>query len=197
LITILLIIILVILIIIASILLIPFHITLKFGNKGLKYDGLIKITWIKIRILQRVLPPEEKEKEEKKEGTEEKETKSEWNLDRIVKVINLFLDALPYFEKILLAVIRSVNLERFWLDIKFGLDSPVDTAQIAGFFWSMSSVINVIPRVSVNVSPEFFHTTLNGSFELEFRIRLFWIVFEAIRAFTKKPVRSLINEIRA
>ena len=157
--TILLIIILVILIIIASILLIPFHITLKFGNKGLKYDGLIKITWIKIKILQRgYLPPEEKEKKEKKEGAEEKKTKSEWNLDRVVKVINLFLDALPYFEKILLAVIRICKPERFWLDIKFGLDSPVDTAQIAGFFWSMSSVINVIPRVSVNVSPEFFHT---------------------------------------
>jgi len=197
LITILLIIILVILIIIASILLIPFHVILKFGNKGLKFDGFIKITWIRIRILQRALPPEEEKKEEKKEGAEEKKTKAEWNLDRVVKVINLFLDALPHFEKIFQAVIRSVNLERFWLYIRFGLDSPVDTAQIAGIFWSIASVINVIPRVSVNMSPEFFQTKLNGSFELEFRIRLFWIVFEGIRAFTKKPVRSLINEIRA
>jgi len=195
LITILIAIILVIIIIIASILLIPFHVTLNLGNKGLKYGGFIKIIWIKIRILQRDLPPEKEE--EKKEKVEKKETKSEWNLDRIVKVFNLFLDALPHFEKIIMAVVRSIDLERLWLDLKFGLDSPVDTAQVIGIFWSVASVVNLMPRVSVNMSPEFFQTKFDSTLELEFKIRLFWIVFEALRAFTKKPVRSLINEVRA
>ena len=193
--TILIAIILVIIIIIASILLIPFHVTLNLGNKGLKYGGFIKIIWIKIRILQRDLPPEKEE--EKKEKVEKKETKSEWNLDRIVKVFNLFLDALPHFEKIIMAVVRSIDLERLWLDLKFGLDSPVDTAQVIGIFWSVASVVNLMPRVSVNMSPEFFQTKFDSTLELEFKIRLFWIVFEALRAFTKKPVRSLINEVRA
>jgi len=195
LITILIAIILVIIIIIASILLIPFHVTLNLGNKGLKYGGFIKIIWIKIRILQRDLPPEKEE--EKKEKVEKKETKSEWNLDRIVKVFNLFLDALPHFEKIIMAVVRSIDLERLWLDLKFGLDSPVDTAQVIGIFWSVASVVNLMPGVSVNMSPEFFQTKFDSTLELEFKIRLFWIVFEALRAFTKKPVRSLINEVRA
>jgi hypothetical protein len=185
----------IIIIILASILLIPFHVTLNLGNKGLKYGGFIKITWIKIRILQRDLPPEKEE--EKKEKVEKKETKSEWNIDRIVKVFNLFLDALPHFEKIIMAVVRSIDLERLWLDLKFGLDSPVDTAQIIGIFWSVASVVNLMPRVSVNMSPEFFQTKFDSTLELEFKIRLFWIVFEALRAFTKKPVRSLINEVRA
>ena len=185
----------IIIIIIASILLIPFHVTLNLGNKGLKYGGFIKIIWIKIRILQRDLPPEKEE--EKKEKVEKKETKSEWNLDRIVKVFNLFLDALPHFEKIIMAVVRSIDLERLWLDLKFGLDSPVDTAQVIGIFWSVASVVNLMPRVSVNMSPEFFQTKFDSTLELEFKIRLFWIVFEALRAFTKKPVRSLINEVRA
>ena len=193
--TILIAIILVIIIIIASILLIPFHVTLNLGNKGLKYGGFIKIIWIKIRILQRDLPPEKEE--EKKEKVEKKETKSEWNLDRIVKVFNLFLDALPHFEKIIMAVVRSIDLERLWLDLKFGLDSPVDTAQVIGIFWSVASVVNLMPGVSVNMSPEFFQTKFDSTLELEFKIRLFWIVFEALRAFTKKPVRSLINEVRA
>ena len=172
---------------------VPFHITLNLNNNGLDVKGYFKVTWMKIRIIKRDIPTEKKEK---KEEVKEK-SQSEWNLDRIVKVFKLFLDALPHFEKIIMAVVRSIDLERLWLDLKFGLDSPVDTAQVIGIFWSVASVVNLMPRVSVNMSPEFFQTKFDSTLELEFKIRLFWIVFEALRAFTKKPVRSLINEVRA
>jgi hypothetical protein len=56
---------------------------------------------------------------------------------------------MPYFENIFYAFLRSITLVRFKLDLKMGMDSPVDTAELAGFFWSLSPMVNLIPRVSL------------------------------------------------
>lgn len=193
---ILIIIVLVVVLIIISLLMVPFHITMNIANKGLKFNGFVQIKWMKIRIIKREIPSETPE-EEKEEKEEKKDEGGRWNLDKIVKVFNLFLESLPHFERILIAIYRSVYLERFWFNLKVGLDSPVDTAMIAGVFWSMNSIINTIPRVTVTVRPQFMEPVLEGEVELEFKIRLLWIVAESIRAFTKKPVRNLISEVRA
>jgi len=189
----------VIVVVVASILLVPFHITLNLANEGFKYNGYMQVRWLKIRIIKREIPPEKQEEEKQEEEKQEKDEKprAKWNLDRIVKVFNLFLEALPHFERIFRAMIRSVDLERFLLDLKFGLDSPVDTAEILGIFWSMASIINLIPKITLNMRPVFMQPTFGGKIELEFKIKLFWIVIESLRAFTKKPVRNLIKEVRA
>ena len=193
---ILIIIVLVVVLIIMSLLLIPFHITLNIANQGLEFNGFVQIKWMKIRILKREIPSETPEEEEE-EKEEKKDEGAKWNLDKIVKVFNLFLESLPHFERILMAIYRSVYLERFWLNLRVGLDSPVDTAMIAGVFWSMNSIINTIPRVTVTLNPQFMKPVLEGRVELEFKIRLFWIVAESIRAIIKRPVRNLISEVRA
>lgn len=190
---ILIIIILVIIIIIASIMVIPFHITLNLGNRDMDFKGYFKITWLKIKILRREIPSEEEKKEEK---VEEK-VKAEWTFDRIIKVFNLFLESLPYFENIIYAFLRSITLERFSLDLNLGLDSPVETAEMAGVFWSVLPMINLIPKVSINMRPVFMKTTFEGDVYFELKIKLLWIVVESLKAITKKPVRNLINEVRA
>jgi len=192
LINILIIIILVIIIIIASIMVIPFHITLNLGNREMDVKGYFKMTWLKIKILKREIPS----KEDKKEEKVEKKVKTEWTLDRIIKVFNLFLESLPYFENIIYAFLRSITLERFRLDFNIGLDSPVDTAEIAGVFWSILPMVNLIPKVSINMRPVFIKTTLEGNMYFEIKIKLLWIVVESLKAITKKPVRNLINEVR-
>jgi hypothetical protein len=45
--------------------------------------------------------------------------------------------------------------------------------------------------------PVFMKSTFEGNLDFEIKIRLFWIAVEALKAITKKPVRSLINEVRA
>jgi len=174
---------------------IPFHITLNLGNFGLEFNGYFKITWMRISILKRDIPSKEEKKEEKPKRKEK--VKAEWNLERIFKVFNLFLDAMPYLRNILYTFFRSITLVRLKLDFKMGMDSPVDTAELAGFFWSLSPIINLIPRVSFSMSPVFMKTTLEGNLEVELKIKLLWIVFESLKAITKKPVRNLINEVRA
>jgi hypothetical protein len=187
--------IIILLILIASITLIPFHITLNLDNNGLDYKGYFKVTWLRLRILQREVPTKEEEKEEKKEV--EKKAKAEWNLNRIIKIFNLFLESIPYFESIFYAFLRSVTIEKLNLNLALGMDSPVDTAQIAGFFWSLLPTVNLIPKVSIHMNPVFMKSTFEGNLEFELKIRLFWIALEGIKAITKKPVRSLINEVRA
>ena len=172
---------------------IPFHITLNLGNREMDVKGYFKITWLKIKILKREIPS----KEEKKEEKVEKKVETEWTLDRIIKVFNLFLESLPYFENIIYAFIRSITLERFSLDFNIGLDSPVDTAEIAGVFWSILPMVNLIPKVSINMRPVFMKMTLEGNIYFEIKIKLLWIVVESLKAITKKPVRNLINEVRA
>ena len=171
---------------------IPFHITLNLGNRDMDFKGYYKITWLKIKILKREIPS----KEDKKEEKVEKKVKTEWTLDRIIKVFNLFLESLPYFENIIYAFLRSITLERFSLDFNIGLDSPVDTAEIAGIFWSILPMVNLIPKVSINMRPVFMKTTLEGNMYFEIKIKLLWIVVESLKAITKKPVRNLINEVR-
>ena len=171
---------------------IPFHITLNLGNRDMDFKGYFKMTWLKIKILKREIPS----KEDKKEEKVEKKVKTEWTLDRIIKVFNLFLESLPYFENIIYAFLRSITLERFSLDFNIGLDSPVDTAEIAGIFWSILPMVNLIPKVSINMRPVFIKTTLEGNMYFEIKIKLLWIVVESLKAITKKPVRNLINEVR-
>jgi hypothetical protein len=173
---------------------IPFHITLNINNKGLEANGYFKVNWMKIRIIKRDIPSEEKEK---KEVEAKKKKKSEWNIDRFIRVFNLFLEALPHFEKVLYAFFKSITLERFDLDFIMGLDSPVDTAQLAGFFWSVLPMVNLVPKISINMRPIFLKTTFEGNLEVELKIKLLWIVVESLKAFTKKPVRNLISEVRA
>ncbi len=175
--------------------LIPFHIILNFSNKGLKFEGNVKLTWMKIKILSRNIPPEEEKPAEKK--IEKGKEKAEWDINRILKVFNLFLDALPHIERIFNAFLKSFSLERFHFDLTMGLDSPVDTAQIAGLFWSFSSIVNLVPKVNISMRPDFMETKVNGHVEVEAKLKLLWIVVESLRAITKKPVRNLINEIRS
>ena len=191
---ILIIIILIIILFFVSIMMIPFHVSLILGNNGLEFKGYFKVTWMRIRLFKRDIPSQEEE-EEKKE--EKKKEKSEWTIERVQKVFNLFLEALPHFQKVFYATINSFTLEKLIIHLKMGMDSPVDTAQVAGILWSISSWVNLYPKVSLYIQPEFMKTTLEGDIELELKLKLLWIVIESLKAITKKPVRNFINEIRA
>ena len=69
---ILIIIILVIIIILASIMMIPFHITLNLGNKDMEVMGYFKVNWMRIRILRREIPSKEEEKGRRKRKRKKK-----------------------------------------------------------------------------------------------------------------------------
>jgi hypothetical protein len=155
-------------------------------------SGYLKIRWLKIRIIQRDIPAEQKNKEEKKE--EKKERKI--NLEQLLKILNQLIDAFDYITPLIPAFSRSITLKKVSLNLNLGFYSPVDTAMINGYIWSISSILNNIPLISISTTPDFQESKLDGSFELNLKLKLLWIVIASFKAFTKKPVRDLVGSIR-
>lgn len=166
------------------------------SNSGLEFKGYFKITLMRITLFKHNISNKEKKKvkKEHKKGRDNK--KSEWNLKRFLKVFNLFVEALPYFQKIFYAFISSLSLEKLVVHLNIGMESPVDTAQVTGVLWLISSWINPYPNMAMYIQPEFMKTRFDVKIELVLKLKLLWIVRGLLNLITKKPVRNLIKEIR-
>ncbi len=184
-------IILILALILLAILLIPFHISFYIQKREMNINGYFKVRWLKIRIIKRDIPSKEGKKEEKEVKKERK-----FDIEQLLRLWNEFWDAFDYLKPLFPAFFRSITLEKFYLDLNLGFYSPVDTAMIYGYFWSISSIINVIPVVSLSMIPEFQKSKLDGSVELNLKLKLLWIVAAFIKAYTKKPVRVLLGSLR-
>ena len=181
------IVIIVLVLILLAFLLIPLHISFYLQKRDTNIRGNFKVTWLKIRLIQRNIPPEEKKKEKKER---------KFDLNQLLKVINQFYDAFDYLKPLFQAFLKSITLEKVSLDLNLGFYSPVTTALISGYFWSISSVLNLIPPVNLSINPDFQKSKMDGSLELTLKLKLLWIVAAFIKAFTKKPVRELFGSLR-
>ena len=183
-------IILIILIIVAGILAVPFHIYLNVYNTGFKIKGTFRLTWMKLKLIQREIPPEKQS--QKKENKKE----TEFEISSIPKILSLLIESWPYLERVFNSFLKSTSFEIFSLNLTLGLGDPADTAMVSGYFWAASSLLNIIPKAYISLEPDFLNEKLEVDATLKMKIRLFWIVVEIIRAFTKKPVRALLKELR-
>lgn len=184
------IIILIISLIIIGILVVPFHMHLKVYNVDFNVKGSFKLTWIKLKLIQREISS--KKQVEKKEN--KKENKLE--ISSIPKIISLIIESWPHLKRVLYAFLKSTSFQKCSLNLKLGLGDPVDTAMISGYFHSISPLLNIIPEAYITLEPDFINDKIECNLILEIKIRLFWIVVEVIRAFTKKSVRKLFSELR-
>lgn len=190
-------IILILALILLLILFIPFHISFYLNKKEKDIRGNFQVRWLKIRLLKSKIPPEKKEKEKKKKEPEKKpEKKRKLNIDVVPKVLNKFQAAFKHLIPILCAFIKSIKFENLYLNLNLGFISPVNTALFSGYFWSVSSIINIIPSINLSITPDFQKTRYDGSLDFELNLTLYRIVWALLKALTKKPVRELIWCIR-
>lgn len=183
-------IILIIILILIGILLVPFQISLKLNKMGSVNKGYFKLTWLKIRLIQRKIPSDKKKQEkEKKEGRK-------INFDRIPKVLKHLEESLPYILDVLEVFLRSVSINKISINSVIGLPSPADTARIYGYLMGLASIINIFPKTDFTTNPDFDKERIDGSILIEIKLKLLWIVIESLKALTKKPVRSLLGELR-
>lgn len=194
--TVLLAIFLVIVLIIFSFLLIPFQLSLWLTKKNQSLKGDLKISWLGVTFLKRKIPSLKESPEDKKEKKEDE--KEKWDLERIKKVLRLLRESWPYIERILRSILSSIKIQEIYLDLKLGLESPADTAIVTGYIWAFTeSTRYLLPRpLEIYVNPDFENKIIDGFFNLKIKFRLFSLTKEALRAVTKKPVRSLISELR-
>jgi hypothetical protein len=173
-----------------GIMVVPFQISLQLYRKGSVNEGYFKLSWLKIRLIHQKIPSDKM----KEKPREEKEQKIDYK--RIPHIISLSIKSLPYLLNIFRAFLKSVSVKKISVDSTIGMHSAADTAIVGGYLWGISSIINVFPNVYLNVKPDFYKERLDGSFLIEIKIMLFWIIIESLKALTKKPVRSLVGELR-
>jgi hypothetical protein len=191
-------IILILALILMSFLLIPFQISLELHKIGTNFKGNFALRWIGIKIFQREIPGEEKEEEKEKEKEEEKEEeKKKFDLQKILRIFNLFFESWPHLLNILKAFIKSLSLEKLSVHMTLGFESPADTAMITGYLWSFTYPISALTSIEASVTPDFNNRVLDGDLEMIVKLKLLWIAVEGIRAITKKPVRKLLQEMRS
>ena len=169
---------------------VPFNIYLNLTNHGFKVDGYFKITWMKIKLVKREIKSEKTPKDIKKEGKIEEKNK-ELNLKKITRIISLFWESLPHIIKIFKAFLKSVKIEQIYIRAIIGLGSPVDTVKTCGHLWSLEALLKVFPYINLLIEPDFQKEMIETEITLKIKLRLFWIIFESLRAIAKKPVRSL------
>jgi hypothetical protein len=170
---------------------VPFQISIQLSRRGSVNEGHFKLSWLKIRLIHRKFPSEKKEKKPK----EEKEQKR-IDFNRIPRIITLSVESLPYIFNIFKAFLKSISVKRISIDSVIGFNSPADTAIISGYLWGLASIINSIPNTCLTVEPDFNEERIDGSFMIELKLILLWITIEGLKALTKKPVRSLLGELR-
>ncbi len=183
-------IILIIVIVVTGILVVPFHIYLNVYNTGFKIKGTFRLTWVKIKLIQKEIPPE------KQAPKKENEDETKFEISRIPKILSLLVESWPYLERVFNSLLKSTSFEIFSLNVTLGLGDPADTAMVSGYFWAASSLLNMIPNAYISLEPDFLDERVEVNATLKIKIKLFKIVVEIIRAFTKKPVRALFNELR-
>ena len=194
--TVLLAIFLVLVLIIFSFLLIPFQVSVGLTKKNQSLNGDLRISWLGLTFFKRKIPSLKESPEEKKDKKDDE--KQKWDLERIKKVLRLLRESWPYIERILWSILSSIKIQEIYLDLNLGLDSPADTALVTGYIWAFTeSTRYLLPRpLEIHVNPDFEHKIMDGFFYLKLKFRFFSLSKEALRAVTKKPVRSLISELR-
>ena len=156
-------------------------------------QGSFRISWLGIPFIRRKIP-----QERKKIPLEEKKKKERERFDwkKIPEMISLLKESFPHLKNVLNAFIRSISIKRLSCNVTMGLDSPVDTALVSGYLWSLASLVNMLPKVNLSINPDFQEKKLDGSIMVELKVRLLRIVAALIKAFTKKPLRKLFRGMR-
>jgi hypothetical protein len=173
-----------------AVLLIPFHVALtaSVSMSASKFD--FALSWLGLTLFR------SSTRKSKKVKVEEP-TKREIDVGRPVRIISLVRSSLPAISILVRSFRRALRIHRLDADLTFGLGDPSDTALVAGYLWAIAWLFNQIPSVSLSFHPQFETTALDGSGRAEAKVTMLFLLVGFLRAYTKKPFRQLIKEIRA
>ena len=187
-------------IILLLILIIPFHISVNLNKIGGTFKGTLEIKWSKIRLITKKFPEKnggkKKEKGDEIEEEKEKEPKSPFSWKYLKKTVNLLIESRNYIFKFLKISWNSFHIEIVKIHIILGFESTVDTAITMGYMWSAASIMNIHPKIDFQAESDFTTERLDGNLSLRFNIRLLKPFAAFIWLLTKKPILSLLWNLR-
>ncbi|HXQ91667.1 MAG TPA: DUF2953 domain-containing protein [Nitrososphaerales archaeon] len=184
----------ILLLLVLAVLLIPFHVILTASVSQSSRVFNVALSWLGV-TLWRTKPtaPKEPKKEIKKEEPEKKEL----GISRIVRILFSLRDSIPALLVLVRSFRRALHVQRLDMNFTFGLGDPADTAILSGYLWSFAWILKFVPSVSFSFRPDFEMVGLDGAIKFEARVRMLFLVIGFLRAYSKKPFRRLIKEVRS
>jgi len=174
---------------IAMILFIPFRVLLSGSMTLTALNFEISFSWIGITLWKsRSSDREKKPKPERKTRTKR----------RSLQIISLVWKSHTVIESFLNSFRRAIRINRLSADLSFGTGDPADTAVLAGYMWSLVSLLDgSFPGISLSLKPDLENISLDGSLDGEVAIRIVFVVAGFLRAYSHRSFRQLIKEVRA
>jgi len=174
---------------------VPFHISVELFRQGNVNQGYLRVKWLKIKIIDRELirPPKKETKPKRKFDVNKFINTLQ---DTLPKIIPNFIKSLPYFMNIFWVFLQSITIEIISFNFIIGLGDSADTAMVGGFLYSVAAIVNVFPNIYFSVEPDLQNERLEGSLEVKLKLRLLKIAAATLKALIKRPVISLLWELR-
>jgi threonine/homoserine/homoserine lactone efflux protein len=173
-------------------LLIPFDVTFEASKVGSYLTGGATVRWLGLTVWR------SKPRKLEAAGTaENEETRREFDVVRLLRILTLLRDSSSSLVTIAKAFRAAVSVRRVSIDIDFGLGDPAETALAIGYVWSVAWIINLAPRFSLAVRPDMERVRLDGSVAAQSRVRLLPLVVGFTRAYSHRSFRQLIREVRS
>jgi len=175
-----------------AVLLIPFHVVLaaSISQSARKFD--VALSWLGLTLWHRK-QGEAKRPEEKKKATP---AKRKFSIQKGAQILSSLRDSIPALSILVRSIKRALHIQSLDANFVFGSGDPADTAIIAGYLWSFAWILNSVPSVSISFRPDLEMIGIDGSIRAEAKVRMLFLAIGILRAYSKKPFRKLIKEVR-
>lgn len=91
---------------------------------------------------------------------------------------------------------RALKLRKLKGELTFGTGDPADTAMLAGYLWSVSSILGGLFRpFDFSVNPDLNNASLQGSLRAEVRVRLGSVFAILLRTYVGMTFKWALNKV--
>lgn len=197
-------------------LIVGLNIFIKFKKKDTDFKLNIEVKWSFLKIFHKDIEKIEdllsddleKPLEDEEENTENSSNENKDNIfkrilkeikepdDDIKELVSLIkVNLNPIFDFIK-TCLRSVSLEKLYLDINLGLSSPVDTVLTVSRISTIFLMPNLNNRCEVYAEPVFTEEVIDFNSELNIKINLFKPFLKFLSLLKRRSILELIWKIK-
>ena len=99
------------------------------------------------------------------------------------------------FIQIVKIIKNYVKHEKTNGSIVYGLESPVSTAEIGGFLWTITGILNSGKNTNITVDPVFNQFYLEFTIDTNFEIKLLIPIIKILKIIIRNPTRTIIIKL--
>ncbi len=174
-----------------------FRIFLDFHEKF--YGKFELYIFKKIRIIKKEIPEkEDKDKEKEKEDEEKEDEKNQSLKEKYEKnkdLINEIIENNGPFIEIVKIIKDSIKHSKTEGSIIYGLESPVDTAELGGFLWTITGILNSGKNTNITVDPVWNEFYLEFTIDTNFELSLLIPIIKILKIIIKNPTRAIVLKL--